>query len=505
MRCKAITAAVWIGMAAMTQTGLAQQSRMATEAGATTQASAASASKINAILDRWQGVEASKGGNVALWRDIMNIQLKHVSPSTLDRLLALNVGDNAADKAQFYQSFVHVLGTDIALRLLAQKNRANTQSTANASSEAANAEYQRRVKPQFLGDTTDDQTFIPITPCRIVDTRNVGGPIASFAARNFFFYTTDGTFNWFSNQGGVSGQASSTCPATVFGYVPSAAIATVTVTGQGGGNLVVWGRCQSGRVRQYHELWRKRRHRQPRRRSVGRAHRRRSGGLDWSTKTSSILSATIPNRKRPHSTAFWTAPVVTNILRRRAAKPRLVPSATLDFRGSCYMNTPDASIVDSGAGSYFPVFRDGSASDVLAHPTLPRAPSAAAAGPQDADAGKISVTRKVNVRQRAQRGFDYELKTMQAALLIGMAVLTSEVVAAGQTTIADARSTRFLPLAGGSCEQGRQCCAVARHHEHSVETRSPSTLDRLLALNVGDNAAVKARFYLSLVHVLEPT
>ena len=242
MRCKAITAAVWIGMAAVTQTGLAQQSRMATEAGATMQASAESASKINAILDRWQGVEASKGGNVALWRDIMNIQLKHVSPSTLDRLLALNVGDNAADKAQFYQSFVHVLGTDIALRLQAQKNLANTQSTAKASSEAANAEHQRRVSPQFLGDTTDDQTFIPITPCRIVDTRNVGGPIASFAARNFFFYTTDGTFNWFSNQGGVSGQASSTCPATVFGYVPSAAIATVTVTGQGGGgNLVVWG------------------------------------------------------------------------------------------------------------------------------------------------------------------------------------------------------------------------------------------------------------------------
>ena len=93
----------------------------ATEAGATTQASAASANKINAILDRWQGVEASKGGNVALWRDIMNIQLKHVSPGTLDRLLALNVGDNAADKAQFYQSFVHVLGTDIALRLQAHK------------------------------------------------------------------------------------------------------------------------------------------------------------------------------------------------------------------------------------------------------------------------------------------------------------------------------------------------------------------------------------------------
>ena len=242
MRCKAITAAVWIGMAAMTQTGLAQQSRMATEAGATTQASAASANKINAILDRWQGVEASKGGNVALWRDIMSIQLKHVSPSTLDRLLALNFGDNAADKAQFYQSFVHVLGTDIALRLQAQKVLANTQSMADASSDAAKAEDQRRVSPQFLGDTTDDQTFIPITPCRIVDTRNVGGPIASFAARNFFFYTTDGTFNWFSNQGGVFGQASSTCPATVFGYVPSAAIATVTVTGQGGaGNLVVWG------------------------------------------------------------------------------------------------------------------------------------------------------------------------------------------------------------------------------------------------------------------------
>jgi hypothetical protein len=228
MKCKAMAAVVCIGMAALATDVVA-----ATQITDGTQAAASSAGRINTILDRWQAVEAGRGGNVALWRDMMGIQLRQVMPSTLDRLLALSVGDSAADAAQFYQTFLHVLGTDIALRL--QKQQADTQAKASADGNG-------KASPLSLGDTTVDQTFIPITPCRIVDTRNVGGPITSFAARNFFFYTTDGTFNWFTNQGGVFGAASSACPATVFSYVPSAAVATVTVTGQGGaGNLVVWG------------------------------------------------------------------------------------------------------------------------------------------------------------------------------------------------------------------------------------------------------------------------
>ena len=110
MRWKTMQVALWIGIAAL-----------ASEVIAAPQAMDAHASKINAILDRWQVVEANKGGDVALWRDMMNIQLKQANPSTLDRLLALNTGSNPNTMGEFYQNFISTLGTDIALRLQAQK------------------------------------------------------------------------------------------------------------------------------------------------------------------------------------------------------------------------------------------------------------------------------------------------------------------------------------------------------------------------------------------------
>ena len=238
MRWKMIHVALCIGIAAL-----------ATEVIAAPQAMDAHSSKINAILDRWQVVEANKGGDVALWRDMMNIQLKQVSPSTLDRLLALNAGSNPNTMGEFYQSFIYTLGADIGLRLQAQKAqkapaKAVTQSVGIQSAGEASAQRGsvERVQPDALGSVGIDQTFTPITPCRVVDTRNLGGPIGAFATRNFFYYTTSGSTNWNSIQGGVNGAASTVCPGTVIsGYVPSAAVATITVTGQGGnGNLIVW-------------------------------------------------------------------------------------------------------------------------------------------------------------------------------------------------------------------------------------------------------------------------
>jgi hypothetical protein len=180
---------------------------------------------------------------------MMSIQLKQVSPSTLDRLLALNSGSNANTMGEFYQSFIYTLGADIALRLQAQQAqkapaKAVTQSVGiqSAGGTTAQGSIAGRVHPDALGSVGIDQTFTPITPCRVVDTRNLGGPIGAFATRNFFYYTTSGSTNWNSIQGGVNGAATTVCPGTVIsGYVPSAAVATITVTGQGGnGNLIVW-------------------------------------------------------------------------------------------------------------------------------------------------------------------------------------------------------------------------------------------------------------------------
>ena len=97
-----------------------------------------------------------------------------------------------------------------------------------------------------LASATSDQTFLPITPCRIVDTRIVGGPIAAGVTRNYYFYSTSAAYSW-SSQGGAAGSAggaSGACPGTVFpsGPAPSAAAVTVTVVApSAAGNWIVWG------------------------------------------------------------------------------------------------------------------------------------------------------------------------------------------------------------------------------------------------------------------------
>jgi hypothetical protein len=52
--------------------------------------------------------------------------------------------------------------------------------------------------PNDLGDTTQDYVFTPVTPCRILDTRNAGGAFAAGAARQFWVYGTSAI----SSQGG---------------------------------------------------------------------------------------------------------------------------------------------------------------------------------------------------------------------------------------------------------------------------------------------------------------
>ena len=41
------------------------------------------------------------------------------------------------------------------------------------------------MQAKALGDANADLTYTPVTPCRLVDTRVVGGPIATNASRDF--------------------------------------------------------------------------------------------------------------------------------------------------------------------------------------------------------------------------------------------------------------------------------------------------------------------------------
>jgi hypothetical protein len=189
--------------------------------------------KIEEILQAWQMVPSRQGTDVAAWKDMMRIQLRMASTDTVNKLYGMSAPADPQIAQQQYVGFIKALGADIAQRLKAKQ----------AETNAARAAAGERVTEKALGDPTVDQTFIPITPCRVVDTRNVGGPYGNFSARNWFFYTTDPSWNWFVQQGGVFGAASTACPGTFFTtYTPSAAVATITVVQQGGrGNLIAWG------------------------------------------------------------------------------------------------------------------------------------------------------------------------------------------------------------------------------------------------------------------------
>jgi hypothetical protein len=206
---------------------------VSTQAGdlAIAKAGSAKAARIYAILDRWTPVAQELGQDAALWRDTMGIQLSMASDGVLATLAEIDPGADAKggqkDRAEAYKTFIATLGADMHAR--------NSEKPAT----------------KVLGSATIDQVFTPITPCRIVDTRNVGGPISAGVTRNYFFYSVSSTYNFGTNQGGAAGAVGTVCPAVYFNpaagtgsqpNVPSAAMITVTVVSpSAAGNWVVWG------------------------------------------------------------------------------------------------------------------------------------------------------------------------------------------------------------------------------------------------------------------------
>ena len=174
----------------------------------------------NKILDRWQAVAEQAGQNSAAWRDLFGTQLTKMNASILQGIDAVVVDPNNAQAsyAQFGQA---VRNAVMQSYTLAQSGKGQSK----------------------LGSTTTDQVFIPIVPCRIVDTRNVGGPISAGTTVNYFFWSNNVTYTW-GFQGGAGGPAGTACPGTVNpnGGAPSAAVVTVTVVSPtAAGNFVIWG------------------------------------------------------------------------------------------------------------------------------------------------------------------------------------------------------------------------------------------------------------------------
>jgi hypothetical protein len=91
---------------------------------------------------------------------------------------------------------------------------------------AMNAGVLRR-PTKALGDVANDLVFVPVTPCRIIDTRVVGGPIAADSTRNFDITEVAN----FSFQGG----AASDCGVGSVGSFAAAVINFTVVTPSTGG------------------------------------------------------------------------------------------------------------------------------------------------------------------------------------------------------------------------------------------------------------------------------
>lgn len=118
----------------------------------------------------------------------------------------------------------HLLAANLAGDLDGLRNVLANALTSTADVKAS------LLHAKALGDPAADLVYTPVVPCRIIDTRVVGGPFAAGGqTRNYHAFLTSGTF---ATQGG----AASNCaiPAN-----PAAAALNITTLG-GGGFLTAW-------------------------------------------------------------------------------------------------------------------------------------------------------------------------------------------------------------------------------------------------------------------------
>jgi len=181
-----------------------------------------------AILDRWEPIARLAGTWSGFWREQYATQLQQLPAYLVDRIATLQPHADAAQAS--YREFARSFANAHANLVM------NPRTGEKASAK--------------LDSATIDQVFIAITPCRIVDTRNVGGPIAAGTTRNFYFYNPDDVNSSWASQGGTPGASVTACPGSAFtslggtlgSVAPSAAVATVTVVNAtAAGNWLIWG------------------------------------------------------------------------------------------------------------------------------------------------------------------------------------------------------------------------------------------------------------------------
>lgn len=84
-------------------------------------------------------------------------------------------------------------------RLFAASLANELEDVERVLAKANDAAMAQGVTPKALGDLTADLVYTPLNPCRILDTRNAGGPLVANVARTFDGYSTN-----FASQGGTA-------------------------------------------------------------------------------------------------------------------------------------------------------------------------------------------------------------------------------------------------------------------------------------------------------------
>ncbi len=152
----------------------------------------------DSIVKKWAAhVKEAYSMSAEQWDREMDAVFRVASPDTLER----------AAKARTFTAM-----DDIVLQAL-KASPTDAQSQPKSKADAA----------KLLGETTSDLVFVPITPCRIFDTRLAGGQIAANTVRNF-------DVNAVSDYSFQGGDASNCSGAGAAGSFAAAAINFTVVT-----------------------------------------------------------------------------------------------------------------------------------------------------------------------------------------------------------------------------------------------------------------------------------
>jgi len=164
------------------------------------------------IVSRWENSEAANGKWDANAAADLYIALMKLKPESL----------LAAGEASTYEGMMAVIATGSrAKAAISQPGplSPNTQVSSNT-----------QVSPNALGDSADDMVYTPVAPCRIVDTRVIGGIVVNGSQRN---WDMDGSN--FSSQGG-----SSTDCGIPFGVAQAVAMNITVTQPSGPGYVTAW-------------------------------------------------------------------------------------------------------------------------------------------------------------------------------------------------------------------------------------------------------------------------